>query len=275
MEKEREQAGRHYMDVDIAEQTAVSVMAGAARGGAKVVYPVTATFMQRAYDQILEDWVMDDSPALMPVMCTGIRGIKDQTHLGVWDIAFLTSMPELVYLAPTNMEEFKAMMEWGYNQDKYKVALRVPTYSMEHATGEVDTDYSDLNKFKIVREGSEVAIIAAGDYFIKGEQVADLLAQQSINATLINPRYLSGIDTEMLDSLEKNHKVVVTIEDGSLEGGFGQRIASYLGKSAIKTLNFGLAKRFENRYRTAELEEKNGLLPQQIADAILAAKGIR
>lgn len=271
MEKERQQAGKHYIDVDIAEQTAVSVMAGAAHAGAKVVYPVAATFMQRAYDQILEDWVMDDSPALMPILCTGVRGINDQTHLGFWDIPFLTSMPELVYLAPTNMEEYKAMLEWGFNQDKYKVALRVPTYSVEHAGGEVDTDYSQLNKFKIERNGKDIAIVAAGDYFVKGRQVADLLAKQGINATLINPRFLSGIDTEMLDSLQTDHTIVATIEDGSLEGGFGERIASYLGRTSIKTLNFGLQKRFENRYRTAQLEEKNGLLPEQIVASILAA----
>lgn len=272
MEKEREVAGNHYIDVDIAEQTAVSVMAGAARAGAKVVYPVAATFMQRAYDQIIEDWAMDDSPALMPVMCTGIRGINDQTHLGFWDIAFLTSMPDIVYLAPTNLEEFKAMLEWGYTQNKYKVALRVPTYSLEHATDDVDTDYSQLNKFKIARQGKEIAIIAAGDYFVKGQQVADALAKAGINPTLINPRFLSGIDTEMLDELTKEHSIVATIEDGSIEGGFGQRIASYLGKTGIKTLNFGLAKRFENRYRILDLEQKNGLLPEQIASTILNSR---
>lgn len=272
MEKERTQAGKHYIDVDIAEQTAVSVMAGAARGGAKVIYPVTATFMQRAYDQLIEDWAMDDSAALMPVISTGVRGINDQTHLGFWDIPFLTSMPDVVYLAPTNMDEFKAMLEWGYNQNDYKVAVRVPTYSIESAKDEVDTDYSQLNKFKITKAGKEVAIIAAGDYFVKGEQVVELLSKEGIDATLINPRFLSGIDKEMLDNLEKDHSIVVTIEDGSIEGGFGERIASYLGRTSMKTLNFGLAKRFENRYRTAELEEKNGLLPEQIVATIMSLR---
>ena len=272
MEAERRAAGKHFLDVDIAEQTAASVMAGAARGGATVVWPVAATFMQRAYDQILEDWVMDDSPALMPVLCTGVRGINDQTHLGFWDIPFLTSMPELVYLAPANIEEFNAMLEWGTTQRKFKVALRVPTYSYEHADGPVDTDYSELNRFKVERNGSEVAVIAAGDYFVKGKQVAELLAKQGINTTLINPRFVSGIDEDLLRRLEDNHSIVATIEDGSIEGGFGQRIASFLGDSKMKVLNFGLAKRFENRYRTTEIEEKNGLLPEQIANRILAAR---
>lgn len=265
---ERDKAGKHYMDVDIAEQTGVSVMAGAARGGAKVVYPIVATFMQRAYDQLIEDWAMDDAPALLPVFSSGIRGIKDQTHLGFWDIPFLTSMPEIVYLAPTNVEEYLAMMEWGLKQNSHKVAVRIPSYSFEHAKGDVDTDYSDLNKFKITKKGKDVAIIGAGDYYPKAEQVAELLAEKGMEATLINPRFLSGVDTEMLKALEADHKLVATIEDGSLEGGFGQRVASALGTSPMKVLNFGLAKEFADRYNVAELEEKNGLLAEQIAAKI-------
>lgn len=269
MEAERKRAGKHFLDVDIAEQTAASVMAGASRGGAKVVWPVAATFMQRAYDQLIEDWAMDDSPALMPVLCTGIRGINDKTHLGFWDIPFITSMPDVVYLAPTNVEEYLAMLEWGLTQDKYKVAVRVPTFSLQHAEGDVETDFSDLNKFKIERKGSGVAIIGVGDFFIRAEEVSKLLEQKGISATLINPRFISGVDEELLKSLEADHSVVVTIEDGSIEGGFGQRVASVLGPSKMKVLNFGLAKRFENRYRSAELEQKNGLLAEQITETIL------
>lgn len=268
MEKERSIAGKHFIDVDIAEQTGVSVMAGAARGGAKVVYPIVATFMQRAYDQLIEDWAMDNSPALMPVMCSGIRGISDKTHLGFWDIPFITSMPDIVYLAPTDMEEYRAMLEWGLAQNEYKVAVRVPTYSVQHADGPVDTDYSELNKFKICRKGTEVAIIGVGDFFVKASQVADMLAQKGIMATVINPRFISGIDRELLDSLQPDHKLVVTIEDGSLEGGFGERIASALGASSMKVLNYGLAKKFENRYHIDDIETENRLTPTQIVEDI-------
>lgn len=266
---EREKAGKHYMDVDIAEQTGVSVMAGAARGGAKVVYPIVATFMQRAYDQLIEDWAMDDSPALLPIMETGIDGIKDQTHLGFWDIPFITSIPEIIYLAPTNVEEYVAMLEWGLSQDKHKVAVRVPTYSFEHAKAPVDTDYSCLNQFKVVEKGSKVALIGAGDFFVKAEKVKELLKEKGINATLINPRFVSGVDTELLKSLEADHELVVTIEDGSIEGGFGQRVASTLGTSSLKVLNIGLAKEFADRYEVEDLERKNGLLAEQITDRIL------
>ena len=268
--KDRERLGEHYIDVGIAEQTGVAVMAGAARDGAKVVYAVVATFLQRAYDQLMEDWAMDDSPALMVVAETGIRGIKDQTHLGFWDIPMITSIPNIIYLAPANLEEFDAMMEWGLAQSTHKVAVRQPTYSIEHADYEVDKDYSDLNKFKVINQGKDVAIIAAGDFLVKGKQVLALLKDKGINATLINPRFVSGVDKDLLNSLEKDHKLVVTIEDGSLEGGFGQRIASALGSSNLKVLNFGLEKKFVDRYNTKELEEANNLLPEQITTQILS-----
>lgn len=268
--KEREALGEHYIDVGIAEQTGVSVMAGAAKDGAKVVYAVVATFLQRAYDQLMEDWAMDDSPAMMVVAETGVRGIKDQTHLGFWDIAMITSVPDIVYLAPANLEEFDAMLEWGLAQDKFKVAVREPIYSVEHADYEVDKDYSDLNKFKVLKEGKDVAVIGAGDFLVKAHQVVELLAQKGIDATLINPRYVSGVDKDLLEGLTKDHKLVVTIEDGSLEGGFGQRIASTIGASDMKCLNFGLEKKFVDRYNVKELEEANNLLPEQIVDKILA-----
>lgn len=267
--RERELLGEHYIDVGIAEQTGVAVMAGAARDGAKVVYSVVGTFLQRAYDQLMEDWAMDPSPALMVVAETGVAANKDQTHLGFWDIPMITSIPDIVYLAPANLEEFDAMLEWGLSQDKLKVAVKQPVYSVEHADYEVDKDYSDLNKFKVLKQGKDVAIIAAGDFLVKGRKVAELLAEKGIEATLINPRFISGVDKELLASLSKDHKVVVTIEDGSVEGGFGQRVASVLGTSGMKVLNFGVEKKFVDRFKLADLEKENNLLPEQIADMIL------
>ena len=268
--REREMLGEHYIDVGIAEQTAVSVMAGAAREGAKVVYGVVATFLQRAYDQLVEDWAMDPSPALMVVAETGINAIKDQTHLGFWDIPMITSIPNIVYLAPTNFEELEAMLEWGLAQDKYKVAVREPVFSKVHADYEVDKDYSDLNKFKVMKEGKDVAVIGVGDFFLKSQKVVELLAEAGINATLINPRFISGVDKELLDNLSKDHKLVVTIENGSVEGGFGQRVASALGTSGMKILNFGLEKKFVDRYSVKDLEAEYNLLPEQIVATIQA-----
>lgn len=267
--KEREMLGEHYIDVGIAEQTGVAVMAGAARDGAKVVYSVVGTFLQRAYDQLMEDWAMDPSPALMVVAETGIHATKDETHLGFWDIPMITSIPDIIYLAPTNLEEFDAMLEWGLAQDKFKVAVRQPVYSVEHADYDVDKDYSDLNKFKVLKEGKDVAVIGAGDFLVKARKVVDLLTQKGINATLINPRFVSGVDKDLLLKLENDHKVVVTLEDGSVEGGFGQRVASKLGASSMKVLNFGMEKKFVDRYNANELEKEYNLLPEQIVDKIM------
>lgn len=267
--KEREMLGKHYIDVAIAEQTGVSVMAGAARDGAKVVYSVVGTFLQRAYDQLLEDWAMDPSPALMVVAETGVAANKDQTHLGFWDIPMITSIPDIVYLAPANLEEFDAMLEWGLSQDQFKVAVRQPIYSVEHADYEVEKDYSDLNKFKILKEGEKVAVIGAGDFLVKARKVVDILSAQGINATLINPRFISGVDKDLLLNLAKNHQVVATIEDGSIEGGFGQRVASVLGATDMKVLNFGVEKKFVDRFNLKDLEKANNLTPEQIASNIL------
>lgn len=261
--------GDHFLDTNIAEQTAVAVMAGAARNGAKAIYPVVSTFLQRAYDQLMEDWAMDNSPALMVVDSTGVRGIPDLTHLGFWDIPMITSIPEIVYLAPTNAEEFRAMLEWGFTQNEHKVAVRVPTYSFEHADTPVDTDYSDLNRFKVVKDGKDVAVIAAGDFMAKGKEVVGLLAEKGIDATLINPRFVSGVDMALIKGLSANHRLVVTIEDGSVEGGFGQRVASAVGPTGMRCLNFGLAKKFEDHYEVDALEKANNLEPAQIAAAII------
>ncbi|MCH5319366.1 MAG: 1-deoxy-D-xylulose-5-phosphate synthase [Paramuribaculum sp.] len=265
---ERAKLGHHYLDVAIAEQTGVSVMAGAARGGAKVVYGVVGTFLQRAYDQLVEDWAMDGSPSLMVVMMTGIRAINDKTHLGFWDIPMITSIPDIVYLAPTTVEEFDAMMQWALDQTQYKVAVRQPVYSLQHSSEPVDTDFSDINKFKVVKKGAGVAVIAAGDFFVKGTEVVDLLKAEGIDATLINPRFISGVDRELIENLKSDHRLIVTLEDGSVEGGFGQRVASVAGPTGMKVLNYGLEKRFEDHYKWEELEESNRLTPAQIVDDI-------
>ena len=272
MEKERQFCGNQFVDVAIAEQTGVSTMAGAARGGIKVIYPVVGTFLQRAFDQLEEDWAMNASPAVMPVLETGINGIRDLTHLGFWDIPYITAIPEIVYLAPTNVEEYLAMMDWALRQNQHKVAIRVPTYSLEHADGPVDTDYDVVNTFKIVEKGTEVAIIAAGDFFVKGKQVSELLKKQGIQPTLINPRFISGVDKDLLKDLEKDHEIVVVLEDGSVEGGFGSRVAQALGTSPLKTMNYGLAKKFVNKYDVRKLEQEYRLLPEQIVEDILAER---
>ena len=163
------------------------------------------------------------------------------------------------------------MMDWALNQNEHKVAVRVPTYSYEHAKDDVDKDYSGLNKFKVVKEGQDVAVIAAGDFFVKGERVVEALADKGINATLINPRFISGVDTELLDSLKQNHKVVVVLEDGSKEGGFGGRVAQVVSPIGLKCLTYGLEKKFVDRYNPDELEKAYRLTVPQIVEDTLNA----
>lgn len=268
--EKRARLGKHYLSVDIAEQTGVAAMAGAARAGAKVIYPVMGTFLQRAYDQLMEDWAMDPSPALMVVGGTGICGIPDETHLGFWDIPYITSIPDIVYLAPANAEEFKAMLEWGYAQSEHKVAVRMPSFSYEHADYEVDTDYSYLDRFRITHKGSGVALIGAGDFYAQAVKVAGELAKAGIDATIINPRFVSGVDTAMIESLVADHQLVATLEDGSVAGGFGQRVAAAAGPTGMKSLVFGIPKRFYDRYDASELMTELGLDPDMIASRILA-----
>lgn len=265
MEKERKEANRHYLDLCICEQTGVSVVSGAAKGGVKPVYPVEATFLQRAIDQMIEDLSLDMLPGVVITFGCGAFGIPDATHLGFWDIPLLTNFPNLVYLAPSGLKEYTAMLDWALAQNRYPVAVRIPCGPIEDAEANPETDYSDLNKFKIIHQGKQVAIIGAGNFFGRGKQVADLLKKSGIDATLINPRFISGIDAPMLEKLLKDHKLVATLEDGCVEGGFGVKISQYYGQKPIKVMNFGLKKKFVDRYDPEELLKEYRLQPEQIA----------
>ena len=178
----------------------------------------------------------------------------------------ISHIPNLVYLAPTTWEEWKAMEDWAIAQEKYSVAIRVPAWEVRHDTvTEYDTDYSDLNKFKLVKKGQKVAVIAAGDFYQKGQALVDNLdAKENIQATLINPRFISGIDEQMLHDLQFSHQMVVTLEDGSLDGGFGERIARFYGPSQMQVLNFGVKKQLYDRYDVNKLLEDNNLTDDQI-----------
>ncbi len=267
-EKERREAGSQYFDVGIAEQTGVAMSSGLAKNGAKPVYVVKGTFLQRAYDQLSQDLAMNNSPVVMPIFDCSVYGTKDVTHLGFWDIPFLSNIPNIVYLAPTNLEEFIAMMDWGLKQREHPVAIRVPSNGVFHATEQPDADYSRLNTFKMTKNGSKVAVIAAGSFYQRGEAVVAELEKEGCDPTLINPRFLTGVDEEMLESLKQDHELVVTLEDGSLEGGFGEKIARFYGPSGMKVLCCGLAKKFEDRYKVDELLKANNLEVPQIVASI-------
>ncbi len=265
----RQKAGRQFVDVGIAEEHAVALASGIAAGGGCPVYGVYSTFLQRTYDQLSQDLCINNNPAVICVFAASVWGMNDVTHLGLFDIPLLSNIPNMVYLAPTSKEEYFAMLRWGMQQTGHPVAIRVPGNGVISSNAPVDTDYSDLNRYKTTQQGDTVAIIAAGSFYALGESVADLVhKQEGITPTLINPRYLTGIDEAMLDGLKKNHRLVVTLEDGVLDGGFGEKIARYYGPCDMKVSNYGVRKEFVDRYDVSELLAANRLTAPQIVEDI-------
>ena len=261
----REEAGAQHVDVGIAEEQAVAMISGMAKGGLRPVYNVYSTFIQRTYDQIAQDLCINGNPAVINLFCASMYGMNDITHIGFYDIPMLSNIPNLVYLAPTCWEEYKAMLGWGIKQTEHPVAIRVPGGAVTHSDEKFDDDYSELNRFKMTHKGSKIAIVALGAFYGLGKQVAAMLKEQKgIDATLINPRFITGLDEEMLEGLKADHEKVITLEDGALEGGFGEKIARFYGDSDIKTLCFGIKKGLYDRYDYQQMAKDNELTPEQI-----------
>lgn len=265
----RKEAGSQYIDVGIAEEHAVAMASGMAKNGAVPVLNVYSTFLQRAYDQLSQDLCINENPAVILVYLASVYGMNDKTHVGIFDIVMLGNMPNIVYLAPTCVEEHFAMLKWAMTQREHPVAIRVPAKEFISSGKEDTTDYNKLNKFAVTRHGRDAAIIALGDFYTIGRDVADKLkADCNMDVTLINPKFISGLDTALLDSLKKDHKLVVTLEDGVLEGGFGQKIASYYGPTNMIVKNYGIKNSFPDRYNVEELLIENGITVEKIAEDI-------
>lgn len=249
----RREAGRQFIDVGIAEQEAAAMASGIAKAGARPCFGVVSSFLQRAYDQFSQDIAINNMPVVVNIFAGSLIGMNDVTHLGWFDIALMSNIPGWVFLAPTTKEEYLAMQRWAMRQTEHPVAIRMPGGAVRHADGPVDTDYSVLNRFKIHHRGSQVAIIGAGTFFPLALEAAELLAKEGVDATVINPRYLSGMDAEMLDGLKADHSVVITLEDGVLSGGFGEKIARFYGTTPMKVKTYGIPKRFLDRYNIGTL----------------------
>lgn len=268
--EKRKQAGEQHIDMGIAEEQAAAMISGMAKGGLHPVWTVYSTFIQRTYDQIAQDICINSNPAVINVMWGGVNSMNDITHICLFDIPMLCSIPGLTYLAPTTCEEYFAMLRWAISQDKKPIAIRVPSNGVHHTSEKVDSEYGHEPKYKVAHHGEKVAIIAEGSFFQKGENVVRLLATKGIDATLVNPRYLNAVDAETLDSLKANHQLVVTLEDGSKDGGFGERIASYYGPSSMKVLVGGIKKGLYDRYDVNQLLSDNRLLDEQIVEDIIS-----
>ncbi len=273
-EERRKQAGRQFLDVGIAEETAVAMASGIARRGGKPVWGVYSTFIQRTYDQLSQDLCINDNPALMLVFWGGIESMNDVTHTCFYDITLLANIPNLIYLAPSCREEYFAMLDWAIAYREHPVAIRVPVNGVISRSG-VRTEAVDWSapKYEITRRGSRVAVIGLGSYYQKAEEVCDLLGERGVEATLINPRIITSLDTGTLEALKKDHELVVTLEDGQVDGGWGEKIARYYGDSGMKVLVRGQRKRFEDHYIVEELLRENRLMAQQIAEDVIDVIG--
>ena len=270
----RKEAGKQFIDVGIAEQNGVSVAAGIAKGGGKPVFATNSTFLQRAYDQIEQEMCIGECPVTMIVTHASVFGHGNDTHAGLFDITLLGNIPRLVYLAPTNKQEYLAMLNWSIEQTGAPVAIRVPWTGVCHTEKDVDQDYS-RTKYQVVTKGEKLAIIALGSFYQLGERVAEEYQKRTgIQATLVNPRFITGIDEATLGSLEKDHDMVVTLEDGIIRGGFGSRISQFYSAKCMKVKNFGFSMNLPNRFQPIELMKHNGLTPERIADDVISVQGL-
>lgn len=268
-QEKRKQAGRQFVDVGIAEETAVALASGIAKGGGKPVYGVYSSFIQRTYDQISQDLCIDGNPATIVVYTGSVFGMTDVTHLGLQDIPMLSNIPGLVYLAPTTKEEYLSMLDWSVEQKEMPVAIKLPGGDMISDGREVTKDWSQLNTYEVTEKGSKIALIGLGTFYSLALQTAEMLEKKGIHATVINPYYITGLDKGLLEKLKADHDTVVTLEDGIMNGGFGEKIARFYGSSDMKVYNYGLKKEFLDRYDVNEVLKENHLTAEQIVNDVL------
>lgn len=268
-QEKRKQAGRQFVDVGIAEETAVALASGIAKGGGKPVYGVYSSFIQRTYDQISQDLCIDGNPATIVVYTGSVFGMTDVTHLGLQDIPMLSNIPGLVYLAPATKEEYLSMLDWSVEQKEMPVAIKLPGGDMISDGREVTKDWSQLNTYEVTEKGSKIALIGLGTFYSLALQAAEMLEKKGIHATVINPYYITGLDKGLLEKLKADHDTVVTLEDGILNGGFGEKIARFYGSSDMKVYNYGLKKEFLDRYDVNEVLKENHLTAEQIVNDVL------
>lgn len=272
-EDKRKEAGSQFVDVGIAEETAVALASGIAKSGGKPVYGVYSTFIQRTYDQLSQDLCINNSAATILVYWASVYGMNDVTHLGIYDIPMMSNIPNLVYLAPTTKEEYLAMLDWSIEQNDHPVAIRVPI-SVVSDGKKVTKDFSKLNEYEVTQNGSKIAIVALGSFYSIGAKTAEIIENKTgVKPTLINPIYITGTDDKLLEQLKENHDIVITVEDGVLDGGFGEKIARFYGNSDVKVLNYGLKKEFLDRYNPEEIVKANRLTPEQIAEDVCGIIG--
>lgn len=263
----REELGDQYIDVGIAEEQAVAMASGAAKNGAKPLVVTNMTFIQRTYDQISQDVCINNNPVTILLNYTSFAGLTDVTHLGIFGISAFSNIPNLVILAPSSKSEYINMLDWSLDQKEHPVMILIP--GNEVTERESDKDYDNIGKFKVEKQGEKAAIIALGDFYQMGESLAAAVKEElGFTPTLINPRFASALDTELLEEIGHNHSLVVTLEDGIVDGGFGHKIAAFYSASDVKVKNYGLEKKFYDRYNPAELLKELGMTNEAMVNDI-------
>lgn len=266
-ENDRNELGKQFVDVGIAEEQAVAMAAGMAKEGAKPLVITNVTFMQRCYDQISHDVCINNSPVTILLNYANFDGLTDVTHLGIFGISAFSNIPNLIILCPSSKDELLNMLDWSIDQKEHPVMILLPGNEVDYR--KADKNYNEINKYKLEQEGEKVAIIALGDFYQRGKKVAENIKEKlGFKPTLINPRFATGLDTKLLNKLKDKHDIVITLEDGILDGGFGQKIASYFGDTNIKVKNYGLQKKFYDRYNPEELLKEENMDIESIIEYI-------
>lgn len=264
----RARLGKNYVDVGIAEEQATAMCSGIARNGGKPVFATNATFAQRIYDQVAQDVCLNNSPVTIQLSSSSVFGMGDATHIGIFAISMFSNIPGVTYLSPTNKQEYLAMLDYSIDQTETPVVLAVPCDGVNDAEYPVLTDFTP-NTWQVCERGKKIAVVALGDFFRIGKSVAAYLKEKTgIPVTLINPRFASGIDKALLDELCEDHDIFLTLEDGILEGGFGQKVSGYLGDRDVKVLNYGFAKKIYDRVAPKDALKMNRITPEQILEDV-------
>ena len=264
----RAAAGKQFVDVGIAEEHAVALASGIAAAGGVPVYGFYGTFIQRGFDQLMQDLCVNGNPAVLLSFCDSARSMNDVTHLGIFDVPEFSAIPGLTYLAPTCKEEYLAMLQWALSQREAPVAIRVPAAGVVSRT---DMEPGSGETWPLAPEvvacGADVALLGLGCAFPIAQEAAAALEAEGASVTLVNPRVASGLEASFVEELARAHKAIVTVEDGQLEGGFGEKVARQAGPTGTRVRCLGIPRGYYDRYDPAELMAACSLTPEGVAAA--------
>ncbi len=264
-QEKRNLLGQNYIDVGIAEEHAIALISGLAKNGCKPIFGTNATFLQRTYDQISQDLCLNNSPATIVIGNTSLISLNDVTHLGIFSISAFKNIPNLVLLAPTDKNEYLAMLDYSLSQNKHPTLILMPANKI------IENTHSNMDflSYEITQKGEKVCIIAEGNFYYLGLEATKLIEKElHFKPTLINPRILTHLDEKTLSSLKENHQLIITIEDGVIDGGFGEDIANYFSLTNMKVKTLGLHKKFIDQFNCNDILFQEGITSSQIKEFV-------